>query len=1367
MDSMDVTRMSFHCLLIGCVLGFSSACIICCKCGTFLPNDPYYYVNETSNFSCSLDKVTESENASVLYITRSGKEMDQSYITIINETTVAFNKPMGMEDNANFMCLRRGNYSTKDEIIGGQVVQVDYPLEAINEIDCVWHNWNVQLVCKWDLPYRHTLDIEVNIILYNGAYISCPNMVNKRQCTWTTGIDVPIVGFRLNVTNTNQHKSHSMTGNWITKNSSENVKPNPVQSFHQAFTNQSTCVFLTWEYDPNIGSFREKYFRIQYSPVTDLSQNQTVWSDGYNVTVCQLTPHSQYQFTIAVHPDRNAVKGYWSDSVSQQFTTDQDVPRAAPKMVGHRQPTEFCLDNHNINTTIYWKSIPEEDRNGVITSYRVKVHDMSPGGLATEITLYNTQHTDTNLKLGCNKLYNISIMAATIKGYSQHNSGLIINTTGFSPPVVMVERNTSLYNISWTLPEPANSLTNFTVVYCEQLGSQQDCFGELEKVDVSNVHHHTLSLKLETSYLFGVSEVRAGVNSAITFQSCVYVSTATPNPPEFSVDDSIKDDSVRVVWDPITCNNQQPYVRSFTIMWCPTDRKQENQCSGPQSKVLIPSTSKNEYIIRNLQKGVRYGVTMLSSSSAQTSRSSDMKYGTATNNDLSEGTIAGISIASLFILILFIAGAIFVCKLARKGCRICRKPYEIEIPDMKTEGQSPYSTDSEGSNNSETQLLSGKETKLEIDGQTNTTVIPKLVNRQISRDSGKGESEGTEPESPSRLDPVLEDEPSPYLKESEMLRPAGSSQTEGSYSKCDIVASDSPREEPVVMFVHRREISSRRDTTPDNFHINTDKRKTNDLDSNAVDSPYVTDTHLLSSNTTNKNLSAVPPNETSVGMYVSESQDYSKVCTSNTEQSQVNSDSPSIQTNTTGLSNSTNSTLETFYGNADVSELAVNPSTFQYVKTTNVASSATPTPTAPYVKTANVTSSANQTPNAPYNDATNEASSTNSTTPYVGSTNVANSKNSTTPYVDSTNVVSSTNSTTSYVDPANVASSTKSNTPYVGSTIVASSATSTPTTPYVDSTIVARSMTTISTTPYVDSTKVTSSTNSTTPYVDSTNMVSSTNSTTPYVESTKVASSANSTTPYVDSTNVASSTNSTIPYVNSTNVASSTNSTTPYVDSTNMSSSTTSTAPYVDTTNVATSINLNSIVPYVDSTIVANSMSPNSFSSNVDSTNMASLMTPNSTSPYVSSTNVASPSYVDSTNVVSSTNSTSPYVDSTNLTSSTNSSIPYVDSTNVSSSTNSSIPYVDSTNMAGSTNSTSAYVDSTNVTSSTNSASPSVDSTNVASSMNSTAPYVDSTNVASSATSPYVHSADPSHLNVLPEIPYRDALSQCLLKFDP
>ncbi|XP_021374525.1 receptor-type tyrosine-protein phosphatase F-like [Mizuhopecten yessoensis] len=530
---MGITEITLSCVIIRCLMWSSTACFICCKCGSFSPNDPYYFINDTSTMICALDKPHHSVNASDLFIVFNNVEVDPSYLTILNESAVLFNKPMKLEDDGKYYCHKRGVEGV-DGLIGGQSVIVDYQLEPINDIECIWHNWIDRLVCRWTLPpYRYKYYINVELTMYNGALISCHNMVNKTECTWTPedgSLDMYQGDFQLKVTNTNPHKNMTKVGPWIMKIRDENVKPHEVNSFTQNYTNESTCLLLTWKYDPNITDSREKHYRVQYAAVGDPSQKNTLWSVNDNVTVCGLTPYTLYKFTIAVHPDRNATKGYWSDPVTKEFQTDQDVPGAAPEMVGFRQHSESCTQKEKttagITSTIYFKSIPEVERNGLITSYRVNYTDLSDGAIVTKV-IVNKNTTSVSHPLPCNKLYNISISAATVKGYSPHHSSLIINTSGMTPADVMVERKDLLYNVSWTVPGPVDLLTSYRVVYCTMFGSQQECAGELQKVIVpdSRTRHQTLPLTLDTMYLFGVSIVRAGVASAAKFESCIYVST--------------------------------------------------------------------------------------------------------------------------------------------------------------------------------------------------------------------------------------------------------------------------------------------------------------------------------------------------------------------------------------------------------------------------------------------------------------------------------------------------------------------------------------------------------------------------------------------------------------------------------------------------------------------------------------------------------------------------------------------------------------------------------------------------------------------------------------------------------------------------
>ncbi|XP_060077105.1 uncharacterized protein LOC132556685 [Ylistrum balloti] len=708
-------------LYLGQLMWFSSACMLCCQCGSFSPDYPFYYTNDTSNLTCSLDNSSTLVSASDLYITKDGKEMDPAFLTVVNETTVRFQKVVSKEDDGEYQCrIRRVPGSSG--LIGTLDFKVDDRIQPIKEIQCVWHNWKDKLICSWSIPpYRYMQYIKVKLIWfnsslryrYNGASNICPHMENMTVCTWETtdaSLDTSPWHFKLTVYNTQVNDSEE--GPWITKIVKDNVKPSAVESFQQHYTDKSTCLLLTWTYDKSIAKSRLKYYRIQYFPVADPSQLKEVWSDSFNVTICQLTPYTEYNFTIAVHPNRNAVKGYWSDPVSKWFQTDQDIPVVPPEMFGCTQSNKTCFKEggNNINSyTVFWKALPEEDSNGEIISYNVTYTDISSSHHHTDSTIRNKTDISVNLRLHCDKLYNVSINAATKKGYSPYHSSLIINTTGTSLPVVMVERNNSLYNVSWTVPWHVDSLISFSVVYCKQLGSQQNCITPLD-VPGSYTRSQTLSLTSNTMYLFGVSVIRDGVTSAAMFESCVYVVT----------------------------------------------ERQE------QLKV-IPSTSKTEYIISNLEKDVQYGVRMLSSSSSQSSRLSGMKYGTPTNNDITVGFIAGIVVASIFVAVLVMAGIFFACKKTKSGIVKLKTPYDIDVPQLDKDSSPNSSTGSCRSTDNSQQALLPKQHSVDFSCHNNPgqNHFDKSKNattkRQFSRDSGRGGSLSSEPDYPDRLYSVPED----------------------------------------------------------------------------------------------------------------------------------------------------------------------------------------------------------------------------------------------------------------------------------------------------------------------------------------------------------------------------------------------------------------------------------------------------------------------------------------------------------------------------------------------------------------------------------------------------------------------------------
>ncbi|XP_021362249.1 uncharacterized protein LOC110456050 [Mizuhopecten yessoensis] len=115
----------FICILsLRHLIGFSQACLICCGCGSFLPDDPFYFTNETSNLICALDKPSNLVNASKLNILLNDSEVDPSSLNIVNETAVSFRKVMKKEDDGKYKCRING-LTGSSGIVGTTYLKVD------------------------------------------------------------------------------------------------------------------------------------------------------------------------------------------------------------------------------------------------------------------------------------------------------------------------------------------------------------------------------------------------------------------------------------------------------------------------------------------------------------------------------------------------------------------------------------------------------------------------------------------------------------------------------------------------------------------------------------------------------------------------------------------------------------------------------------------------------------------------------------------------------------------------------------------------------------------------------------------------------------------------------------------------------------------------------------------------------------------------------------------------------------------------------------------------------------------------------------------------------------------------------------------
>ncbi|OWF40369.1 Protogenin [Mizuhopecten yessoensis] len=628
--------------------GVTRTCFICCQCGDVSPDDPLVFVNETLVINCTLTSPNDDSNSSTLYFIHEHTPVNQSYHEVVDNGTLTFRKVAELTDAGNYYCHRR-DISGVMGLVGGQQLEVDYEPQEVTELQCIWYNWKDGLKCSWELPAYNMRNIEVQLQWYNGVTGQCPNMsVDMTSCTFDpsgVSLDTSEWYFKVNVTNT--RRKVSAIGPYITKIPAENAKPNKVDRFGYKYTNDSSCVQLTWIYDVFISRSRKKQFRVRYWS-SALQHEELVHDDGDGgLMVCDLDPDTLYTYTV----DVRAVKSpFYSDPFTISVKTDQDVPLTAPvlrKGAYHRTSVSCLLDQNGYHdVTIYWKKIQRKQARGDIVRYTVKFSEAKTANEnEINVTAYHTEvyfpgtSLSGILRLKCNATYVITLQAATEKGLSKTWSYLRIpffTRQGTSPSTVRVEEAGGDYKVTWAGSQ-AVGLTGYTVYYCQRK-NKTHCKRELVSVDVDKLDEGQTTLVVqdkEAEYLFGVSSDFGQFGSGFDLVSCVYHKNAVPPPPSGIVVSSQDPARAMVTWNHVTCSENAPIIVSYTIRWYKVNEelnKDEKPYKGQNTS--IPANQSALFLMNDVQSDGMYCVQICSSSSVQPGPFSDTVYVTLAKKDI-------------------------------------------------------------------------------------------------------------------------------------------------------------------------------------------------------------------------------------------------------------------------------------------------------------------------------------------------------------------------------------------------------------------------------------------------------------------------------------------------------------------------------------------------------------------------------------------------------------------------------------------------------------------------------------------------------------------------------------------------------------
>ncbi|XP_063434427.1 uncharacterized protein LOC134715849 [Mytilus trossulus] len=720
----------FLCMFLYGFVQAGFACWVCCGCGEMDQSDPYLFVGEYLNITCTLysKTVENGDNSSQLWFTY-GNDIDvpESEITILNSTSIRMSRLMTTTYDTPYQCILRNPNFTENvwknvAIVDATTVRTEYFPQPVKNFSCIIYDWDKKMECSWDLGVNYFNLHYINTTLQIYGSGSCPNM-NLLNCTINQGegvsFDRSTLDFIVNVTNTVREVFRE-TG-WITVKQATSVKPSPVDMI-EISSITSRCVSLKWVHNRR---HRQKIFIIYMT--SKWNDNKKIVSKEFKTTVCNLKPNTKYQISIVTRPGEDI--GYPSEPVNNITTTETDFPDRPPEVFAgsYVLSVEGCR-NDKRNVTLYWKDLPETYQNGQMLGYKVKVFD----GISFNYDYHVHKRTSTLVSLPCSRGVIVSVFSWNEEGNSVEGSEITIpEANSLLPPsrIIVEAQNTSTdttVSVSWT-PTEDERIKYHTVYYCQ---FNTECTTDIEWITVP-VNSTSLTIEhiqFDKKYRFGVSSDMDVGSSGFSWEDCYYLKSIAPSPPTQVDVLAYPENGITVDWSDPKCGDS-PYIEFYRVTWCTASHTKH--CEDVHKEKDISTSEPSKLVLPNLKAGTSYGVRVQHiTGDGRISDYSDMVYIQPTNNNLATSQITWIAVGGTFVFMFAIAGVVFIYRRTCYGIREMKRPLEIITPKIKLTGanmtdpaSNTSSSSSSGDQSSISRLL--KENK----------IIP--YSSQVSKDSGR------------------------------------------------------------------------------------------------------------------------------------------------------------------------------------------------------------------------------------------------------------------------------------------------------------------------------------------------------------------------------------------------------------------------------------------------------------------------------------------------------------------------------------------------------------------------------------------------------------------------------------------------------
>lgn len=657
------------------------------KLGEITPMNAHIVVNDILELNCTVFEDSGIDVSVMYWEDYTGQRAPADHTLSVGERTLMLRRNItSVKEEGIYTCLKmeaNGELVT----IGYTHLVIEY--EAVREVanfTCVLYKQRDELTCSWEIGLYHNpcyLQFNASLSLNKGSFIPCPTKIGDQcaemseiSCTWTSD-DAVIGAFKNSVYLGIRNTEYDVSKEFLKIYDRQTItKYEPTSFIHVPNQNMTncTCANITWE---GITGILSTLSKLTIQSVWD-SRVYTTENISPSLMVCDLIPASEYNVMVQVkHPQGL----YYSDKRESRFTTCSTAPSGDPSVFRSGFSSSTCYNTLYRNVTLYWKKIPRKHQNGNLKKYILAYNGAT--------VVVSAERSHGQLQIPCARNSTVSVYGCNEIGCSPNSTITIPQIKdSFAPTKLIAEHlNTSEVELTWFGGE---GQIEADIVWCSAKPAPFQCQNEINLLLFKGNVTHTVLHQSDIDdsiqdVMFGVAILdEKNTSSGIKWQDpCVYKKDSEPREiRDVSLQPDSPENSLIVAWSPHLCDtstDNNAYVHSYKIIYC--QLISSSKCKGFESSDSVLASANTQYIIRNLEPDIDYGIWVQALSLTKEGPLGEMVTGRPTNNDLPPGAAAGIVVASILVFVLVLAGTIFIVRNVKEKLGF-DEAFPIHIPEM-------------------------------------------------------------------------------------------------------------------------------------------------------------------------------------------------------------------------------------------------------------------------------------------------------------------------------------------------------------------------------------------------------------------------------------------------------------------------------------------------------------------------------------------------------------------------------------------------------------------------------------------------------------------------------------------------------------